>query len=110
MKYLDDRNLETFKYMTSRKKQKNGIGATRTKLAKIVSECLGVDCQPEDLQPAVGAWRTDRRLDVYCWEVTTRWPDSERPFWAGCWETMTECVKAGKVHLSNGEIFPGAKQ
>jgi len=109
MESLDNRNLNSLNFLMSRKKYKNGVGRTRTKLAKIVSDCLGVDCQPEDLRPAVGAWRTNLRLDVYCWEVTTQWPSSDRPFWAGCWSTMTECVKAGKVHLSKGVIYPGAE-
>lgn len=105
---LDDDNLAALRFLaTVRKKKVNGIGKTRIKLAKIVSESLGIDCQPEDLQPATGANRTNKTLDIYAWEVFARHHDSGSPFVAGCFETMGECVKAGKVHLCNGEIHSG---
>lgn len=81
------------------------IGRTREKLAKILSECLGLDCDPSDLRPATGRNRTDRSLDIYCWEVFTK-TKSGMVFVAGCWETMTECVQSGKVGCKDGEIYP----
>ena len=108
---LDERNLEALLLLSQRKKAKrrlssNAIGATRIKLAKIVSECLGIDCQPEDLQPATGANRTNKTLDIYAWEVFARHHNGA-PFVAGAFETMTECVKAGKVYIHEGEIYSG---
>lgn len=81
------------------------IGRTRQRLAKILSECLELDCRPEDLKPATGRWRTDWRMDTYRWEVFTR-TKAGMVFVAGCWESMSDCVKAGKVEVVNGEIFP----
>lgn len=104
---LEEDNLEALRFLASRKrKNRNCIGKTRFKLAKIVSESLGIDCQPEDLQPATGANRTNKRLDVYAWEVFARHHNGV-PFVAGCFETMTECVKSGKVCLIKGEIYSG---
>jgi hypothetical protein len=86
------------------------IGRIRTRLAKIISRDLGIDCQPEHLRPATGSWRTDWRLDVYRWEVFAR-TKSGQPFVAGCWESMTDCVKAGAVRYDgDGEIYPKPKQ
>jgi hypothetical protein len=105
---LDDDNLAALKFLaTVKQKRKGGVGKTRIKLAKIVSDSLGIDCQPEDLQPASGANRTNKSLDIYAWEVFARHRDSDVPFVAGCFETMGECVKAGKVCLIKGEIYSG---
>ena len=108
---LDEKNRTVFLQLSKRKKTKrrrncNAIGATRIKLAKIVSECLGIDCQPEDLKPATGANRTNKALDIYAWEVFARHYNGV-PFVAGAFETMTECVKAGKVYIHKGEIYSG---
>lgn len=107
---LDEMNREAFMQLLQRKKVKktrspNAIGATRIKLAEIVSKCLGVECTPNDLYPARGAWRTDVRLDVYRWEVVAT--KGNIPFVAGCWDTMTDCVKAGAVHCVDGVIYLG---
>ena len=104
---LEAENLKTLLWLSTqlkKKKASQGIGRTRIKLAKILSDCLGIDCQPEELQPATGANRTDRRLDIYCWEVFSKYKNG-LPFVAGSYDTMTDCVKAGKVKLSDGEIF-----
>lgn len=108
---LDDDNLAALKFLASvKQKKKRGVGKTRVKLAKIVSDSLGIDCQPEDLQPASGANRTNKSLDTYAWEVFARHRDSDVAFVAGCFETMGECVKAGKVYLIKGEIYTVANQ
>jgi hypothetical protein len=104
---LDDDNLAALKFLATVKRRKSGVGKTRIKLAKIVSDSLGIDCQPEDLRPASGANRTNTSLDIYAWEVFARYRDSDVPFVAGCFETMGECVKAGKVFLHKGEIYSG---
>jgi hypothetical protein len=106
---LEGQNLKALAFLAKSRAPKrsgNAVGKTRIKLAKIVSECLGIDCQPEDLQPATGANRTNKTLDIYAWEVFARHHNGS-PFVAGCFETMTECVKAGKVHLHKGEIYSG---
>ncbi len=106
---LDKRDPSAMSQFLKRKKKRrsgNAIGATRVKLAKIVSESLGIDCQPEDLKPATGANRTNKALDIYAWEVFARRHNGV-PFVAGAFETMTECVKAGKVYIHKGEIYSG---
>ena len=103
---IDETNLAALKFLATVKQTKSGIGKTRIKLAKIVSDSLNIDCQPEDLRPATGANRTNKMLDVYAWEVFARHRNGV-PFVAGCFETMTECVKAGKVCLIKGEIYSG---
>ena len=107
---LDQMNLESFvqilrKRQSKKMRSQNAIGATRIKLAEIVSKCLGVECTPNNLYPAKGAWRTDVRLDVYRWEVVAT--KGNIPFVAGCWDTMTDCVKAGAVHCVDGVIYLG---
>ena len=80
------------------------IGRVRIRLAKIISRDLGIDCKPEDLKPATGSYRTDWRQDVYRWEVFSK-TKSGLPFVAGCWDSMSDCVKAGSVVYNNcGEI------
>lgn len=105
---LDRQNLMALSFLakTKSKRRKDSIGKTRIKLAKIVSESLNIHCEPEDLKPATGANRTNKALDIYAWEVFAKHHNGV-PFVAGCFETMGECVKAGKVHLSKGEIYSG---
>ena len=83
------------------------IGRTRIRLAKIISECLGIVCEPEDLKPTGGRQRNNTTLhDVYAWEVFAR-HENGLPFVAGSFDTMTDCVKAGRVSLNRGEISAG---
>ena len=83
------------------------IGRTRIRLAKILRESLGVECEPHDLKAAGGRQRNNTSLfDAYAWEVF-----GERngiTFVAGSFDTMTDCVKAGAVNLHKGEIYAGA--
>jgi hypothetical protein len=81
------------------------IGRVRIRLAEILSECLGLDCQPEDLSPTQGEYRVSKSHDIYAWEVFTQ-TKSGLTFVAGSWDTMTDCVKAGKVSISEGIISP----
>lgn len=59
------------------------------------------------LTPAKGAWRTDRRLDVYRWEgygVTSGYahlPDGLDVSFASC-DTMTDCIRHGII-LDKGD-------
>jgi hypothetical protein len=81
------------------------IGRIRIRLAEILSESLNLDCQPEDLSPTQGRYRVDKSWDVYAWEVFTQ-TKAGLTFVAGSWDTMTDCVKAGKVSISKGVISP----
>ena len=85
------------------------IGRTRIRLAKILSECLGLNCEPEDLSPTQGRYRCDKTLDIYTWEVFTK-TKSGIGFVAGSFSTMGDCVKAGAVTVDQGEISPVLKQ
>jgi hypothetical protein len=75
------------------------VGRVRIKLAKIVSDCLGVDCQPEDLRPTLGWCRSSNSImnDTYRWEVFCK--KNGVTFVAGSYDTMTNCVKAGAVSI-----------
>ena len=80
------------------------VGRTRIKLAKIIGESLGIKCEPEELQPAGGRQRNNTTIyDGYAWEVFAY--NDGRKFVAGSFDTMTECVKAGRVKLEGGEIL-----
>ena len=86
---------------------RRGIGKTRIRLAKIISDSLGIICNPEDLRPAGGRNRNNTTIyDSYAWEVFARHRNGVK-FWAGSFDTMTECVMAGKVSLKAGEISAG---
>ena len=79
------------------------VGRTRIRLAKIISESLGIKCDPEELRPAGGRQRNNTTIyDGYAWEVFAN--NDGRLFVAGSFDTMTECVKAGRVKLEGGEI------
>ncbi len=79
------------------------VGRIRIRLAKIIGESLGVKCEPEELQPAGGRQRNNTtQYDGYAWEVFA--DNDGRTFVAGSFDTMTDCVKAGKVKLEGGEI------
>lgn len=83
------------------------VGRIRIRLAKIISESLGIICKPEDLMPAGGRQRNNTTIyDGYAWEVFAR-HENGVTFWAGSFCTMTDCVKAGKVSLKAGEISAG---
>lgn len=83
-------------------------GSTRQRLAKMLNRCLpeyaGIPIvwKPEAMYPCRGFWRIRRvQMDVMSWEATAYRRDKpDRPVWVGgCWETMTECLKAGAVHF-----------
>lgn len=61
------------------------------------------------IQPARGFWRSSRYADCYRWEFTAL--HRGRSVAAGCWETMTACVKAGALVWSSkeGEVWPVKK-
>jgi len=86
------------------------VGRVRIEAAKIISESLGFDVQPEDIRPQTGAWRTDMRLDVFRWELYT-YERPGLPFVAGGWEKLTDFVrqskKLGGCHHHDGEIWSG---
>ena len=78
------------------------IGRTRVRLAEMLT-ALGYTARPEDLRPQLGAWRTDRRLDVCRWEGTVLGPDGMTRL-IQSWDTMTACVRRGI------EVTPDTRQ
>lgn len=79
------------------------VGRIRIRLAKIIGESLGIKCEPEELQPAGGRQRNNTtQFDGYAWEMFAN--NDGRKVVAGSFDTMTECVKAGRVKLERGEI------
>lgn len=63
---------------------------------------LAVEWRPEALYPCRGFWRIRRvQMDVMSWEATAYLKTgSKNPCWnGGCWETMTECLQSGGVHI-----------
>lgn len=79
-------------------------GRTRIKLAKIIRESLGWDCEPDELRAAGGRCRNNTAMhDSYAWEVFTK-SSTGLAIVAGSFDTMTDCVKAGRVSYADGEI------
>lgn len=71
-------------------------------LNRCIPEVYGqkVTWDESHVYPCRGFWRIRRvQMDVMSWEASAR-NESGRIVWnGGCWETMTECLKAGEVHL-----------
>lgn len=83
-------------------------GSTRIRLAKLLNRCIptingrSVVWRADSLYPCRGFWRIRRmQMDVMSWEASAY--DRDRPdqcVWnGGCWETMTECLKANRIHI-----------
>jgi hypothetical protein len=53
----------------------------------------GFHVDPNDLDPATGAWRTNKALGVYCWEGFVTDDHGIRRF-IGSYDTMTELLKS----------------
>lgn len=92
------------------KRSKHHVGRLRIKAADILNRQFpNWDVRPEDISPATGRWRTDWRLDVYRWELTTFDRAAKMPVVCGCWDTLTRFVKlASKYGCSinkDNEIF-----
>lgn len=73
-------------------KRKYRDGAKRERCIAMLEE-LGF--QVIYCRAASGYWR-QKRADVYCWEFHGILNGVQRC--GGCWESMTECVKAGKLY------------
>jgi hypothetical protein len=60
-------------------------------------------------EPASGYWR-QKRADVFAWEFHG-YLDGRQVI-SGCWETMTECVKAGALEYDAklDYVYPKVKQ
>ena len=90
------------------------IGRVRLKLAEKIVE-LGakegavVDCDPADLRPAEGYWRTPK-ADVKRWEgrigiVTEH--GKRRTVDISSWDTMTDCCRGMVIEQGNFSGFWG---
>lgn len=85
------------------------MSSTRDRLVKLlqrdIPEYRGrkIVWKPEALYPCRGFWRIRRtEMDVQSWQATAFLADApDRPWLTtGCWETMTECLKAGAVEYA----------
>lgn len=76
-------------------------------MAKLLNRCIReikgqkVVWRPDSIYPCTGFWRIRRvQMDVMSWTASAYPVDGKHPIWnGGCWETMTECLKAGEVHI-----------
>lgn len=85
------------------------VGRLRIAAAQILTRSLGFPVAPADIHPATGAYRTNWRLDVYCWELFTQ-NARGLPVVAGCWDTLTDFVRAARhtgCHVCDDVIYPG---
>jgi len=107
-KELDKKNIEMFQFFAARtwkrKRERNGPGRVKIKLAKLLTEVLqerypGIVVDPELLIDAKGSWRTDWRHDVYRWEsLSIPIPGNNvLSVHLASWSTMTSLVKHGVV-------------
>lgn len=79
------------------------IGQTRQRLAVMAVEAFAAigkeaRCDPTELRPAQGHWRTSLYADVYRWEGSIELKLSDGSFMRVClvsWDTMTDCVRHG---------------
>jgi hypothetical protein len=74
-----------------------------TAFKRIGEQC---ECDPSNLWPQQGRWRSDFRMDVCRWEGSIRlfrnghW--DHHPIMS--WATMTECVRLG-VSVVEGDVY-----
>lgn len=81
-------------------------GSTTKRLVKMLNRCIPeiygqkVTWDETHIYPCRGFWRIRRvQMDVMSWEASAR-NETGRIVWnGGCWETMTECLKAGQIHI-----------
>lgn len=90
----------------------------RKRLARVLNESIPewrgfkLEWRADSIYGARGIWR-QKRMDVCSWTATAY--DAARPtqsiLHVDCWETMTECVKAGAVGINpKGDlVHPVAK-
>jgi hypothetical protein len=91
------------------------VGSYRRRLARILNASLPVVrgmpvfWSADRIYPALGAWR-HVRMDVMSWQAAAHWVDKPGSccVMAGCWETIGECIKAGRVNISDDgwTIYP----
>lgn len=84
--------------------QRRGPGKIKRKLALLLL-AQGYQVDPSELYDQKGAWRTDDRLDVCCWEAALRRVSDGYVFAVQCWFTMTQCVRYGvTVNVKDGDV------
>lgn len=73
-------------------------GRIRIAAAEILNKAFPeLDVKPEDVQPATGRARTDWRMDIYRWELFTKYKDRNYPFVAASWQRLSEFVRNAKA-------------
>jgi hypothetical protein len=94
------------------------VGSYRIRLARILNASLPewrgrpIVWAADRIYPAWGIWR-HVRMDVMRWEAAAHFADKPGccALMAGCWETIGECIKAGRVALSDQwTIYPVPKE
>ena len=73
------------------------VSDLRIKAAEILSEALGMDVDPNRVEPVTGYYKSQ---DVYRWEMYTD-PHAGRSLSLGCWDKLKSFVRDAK----NGLIF-----
>jgi hypothetical protein len=81
------------------------IGKIRQQLAKAIEQAFAakdiiVYCDPANLWPAQGAWRTDTRLDVMRWEGFIQTSNNQGRMvrhTIESWDTMSDCLKGFSI-------------
>lgn len=79
----------------------------RERLARLLARDLPivrntpVIWRADHIYPCTGFWRIRRvEMDVMSWTATALDKNGNCVWNGGCWETITECLKAGRVELS----------
>jgi hypothetical protein len=84
------------------KRRAHHIGPLRQRLAKAIvqafaNEGVTVRCDPKNLYPAQGRWRSDFRMDVRRWEGSLELQVAESGGFlrmnVESWDTMTACIR-----------------
>jgi hypothetical protein len=86
------------------------MSSSRERLVKLLTAAVPewrgrqIVWKPEAIYPCKGFWRIRRtEMDVQSWQATAFLADKPTQVWftVGCWETITECLKAKRVGLSD---------
>lgn len=80
-----------------------GVGRTRKKLARLLSEATGLTFLPSKLYPTTGWERSSRAWhnDTFRWTAV---PEERGEHALDSYATMTDCVRYG-VEIQDGEVF-----
>jgi hypothetical protein len=76
-------------------------------MAKLLNKCIPeirgqkVEWRADSIYPCLGFWRIRRtEMDVMSWSASAYNEKGQCVWNGGCWETITQCLKAGQVHIT----------